>query len=382
MERTGPLCGVRIVEFAGVGPGPFCAMLLADMGADIVSVDRVVPHGLGIRKETRFNTLARSRPSVALDLKSETGREAALRLVVQADALIEGFRPGVMERLGLGPDVCLARNPRLVYGRVTGWGQEGPLADQVGHDLNYLAITGLLAMLGPREGKPSIPLNLLGDFAGGGLYLALGVLAAILEARASGQGQTVEAAMLDGMFSLLTHHFGFVGSGQWIADRESNYLDGGAPWYNVYPTRDGKHVSVAAIEPKYYRELLRRLSIDPDSCPDPYDRASWPAMRERLAAVFATRTREEWCAVMDRHEVCFAPVLDLAEAAVHPHVQARGTFVEIDGVKQPRPTPRFGRTQGCVQRGPAAPGADTAQALRQWGFSDEEIEGLQLAKST
>jgi alpha-methylacyl-CoA racemase len=371
----GPLRGVRIVEFAGVGPGPFCAMLLADMGAEVVTLDRTVPSGLGIKKETRFNVLGRNRPSVAIDLKSPAGVGIAMRMVEGADALIEGYRPGVMERFGLGPDACLARNPKLVYGRMTGWGQDGPLALEVGHDLTYLSLTGALALIGPRD-KPAIPLNLLADLAGGGVYLAMGLLAAILEARGSGQGQVVDAAMIDGVGSLLTHQFSFVDNGQWVPEREANYLDGGAPWYNVYTTRDGRPISVAAIEPKFYGVLVRLMGLEPAELPDQMDRAAWPAVRARFAEIFATKTRDEWCAIMEGHEACFAPVLDLHEAMAHPHLGARQSFIAVDGVRQPAPAPRFSRTPGGVRRGPPAPGGDADAVLPGWGFSESEIAAL------
>lgn len=375
-EPTGPLKGMRIVEFAGVGPGPFCGMLLADLGADVISVDRVEPHGLGIKKETRFNPINRNRPSMAVDLKSEAGRKVALRLIASADALVEGFRPGVMERLGLSPQACWEVNPRLVFGRMTGWGQEGPLADTVGHDLNYLALSGVLPFLGARDRKPAIPLNLLGDFAGGGLYLALGIVSAVLEARTSGQGQVVDAAMLDGIASLMTHQFGYAGSGQWIEERESNVIDGGAPWYHIYETKDGKYISVAAVEPKFYRQLLEGMGLDPATVPPAMDKGSWPQTCERFAAVFASRTRDEWCAAMEGREACFAPVLDVHEAVRHPHAVARKSYMELEGVIQPIPAPRFSRTPPNVRRPVPVPGAHTVEVMAAWGFSEAEIADL------
>jgi len=374
--RSGPLQGVRVIEFAGVGPNPFCAMLLADMGAEVVTLDRVTSHGLGIKKEDRFNPTTRSRRSIAIDLKSPDGRALALRLLSQADACLESNRPGVMERLGLGPDVCWAVNPRLVYGRATGWGQEGPLSDTVGHDLNYLALSGLLSMIGPTDGAPAIPLNLLGDYAGGGLYLALGVLAAIIEARISGQGQVVDAAMLDGIGSLMTHQFGFLGSGSWAPQRGTNFLDGGAPWYNVYETADGEYVSLAPIEPKFYANFLKVVGLNSADLPDQMDRASWPAMKQRFAAIFRTRTRDEWCALFDGVEACFAPVLSVAEAVGHPHQASRGGFVEVDGVRQPAPAPRFSRTPARVHSPPPVPGSNTAEVLRDWAIPENEIAAL------
>jgi alpha-methylacyl-CoA racemase len=376
---TGPLGGLKIIEFAGVGPNPFCAMLLADMGAEVVTLDRIAPSGLGIKKEDRFNPTTRSRRSIAVDLKSREGRAVALRLLQKADACTESNRPGVMERLGLGPDDCWAANPRLVYGRATGWGQEGPLSHTVGHDLNYLALSGLLSMIGPAEGPPSIPLNLLGDYAAGGLYLALGILSAVFEARGSGRGQIVDAAMIDGLGSLMTHQFGFLGSGNWLPKRGSNFLDGGAPWYNVYRTRDDGYVSAAPIEPKFYRNFLGVLGLDPADLPDQMDRESWPEMRRRFADIFATKTRAEWCDLFDGIEACFAPVLSVQEAVKHPHQSARGAFVDIGGVVQPSPSPRFSRTPAKVRCPPPSPGSDTVDVLRDWEFSAEEIDALRLS---
>ena len=373
---SGPLKGIRIVEFAGVGPGPFCAMLLADMGAEIISLDRMTPHGLGIKKEARFNPTTRSRLSMAVDLKSASGRAVVLRLLEQADALIEGYRPGVMERLGLGPETCWERNPKLVFGRGTGWGQEGPLADSVGHDLNYLALTGALSMIGSRDRGPAIPLNLLGDYAGGGLYLALGIVSALLETRISGKGQIVDAAMIDGVQSLMTHYFAFIASGRWIFERESNFFDGGAPWYNVYEAKDGKHVSVAPVERKFYDQLLDAMGLDPAKVPDQLDRETWPELRRRLADIFRSKTRDEWCEVMEGREACFAPVLTIEEAVKHPHMRARRSFLDVDGVLQPAPAPRFSRTPSSVRSGPPIPGSNTNEIMSAWGFSDAEIADL------
>ncbi|MBA2935285.1 CoA transferase [Sphingomonas sp. CGMCC 1.13654] len=364
----GPLVGIRVVEFAGVGPGPFCAMLLADMGADVITLDRAVPSNLGIPKEPRFNPITRSRRSIALDLKTEEGRATALAFIAKADALIEGHRPGVMERLGLSPEICHAINPALVYGRMTGWGQEGPLADSVGHDLNYLAMTGALALMGPPE-KPAIPLNLIGDYGGGGVYLALGLLAAIIEARRSGKGQVVDAAMIDGILSLMTAQFGFLESRRWSPVRGSNFLDGGAPWYNVYETADGAHVSVAAIEPKFYCELVAGMGLEASDLPEQMDQAAWPSVRERFAAVFRSRTRDAWVQVMAEREACFAPVLSPAEAARHPHMVARGSHRPVAGVLQPVPAPRFSRTPSTVQGDPPRVGDHDADILADWGVA-------------
>lgn len=376
VQRSGPLKGKKIIEFVGVGPGPFCGMLLADMGAEVVSIDRTSPHGLGIKKEARFNPTTRNRVSIAIDLKSEAGRNIALQLVGGADAIIEGNRPGVMERLRLGPEDLWAVNRRLIYGRVTGWGQDGPMAQAVGHDLNYLAVSGILSLLGPRDGKPSIPLNLLADYAGGGLYLALGILAAIIETQQSGVGQVVDAAMIDGLGSLMTHHAGFMASGRWVLARESNFLDGGAPWYNVYETKDGQFVAVAPIESKFYVTFVRTLGLDPAALPDQMDRDSWPALRDRFAAIFKTRTRTEWCSAFDGLEACFAPVLSLPEAASHPHIQARSGYIDVDGVVQPAPAPRFSRTPAVVAASPVDPGENTEAILRGLGLSTTQIAAL------
>lgn len=375
---SGPLVGTRVVEFAGVGPGPFCAMLLADMGADVITLDRIAPSGLGIRKEPRFNPITRSRRSIALDLKTEAGRKTALRLVAKADGLIEGHRPGAMERLGLSPAACHAVNPALVYGRMTGWGQDGPLAEAVGHDLNYLALSGALSLIGPAE-KPAIPLNLLGDYGGGGVYLALGMLAGIIEARLTGKGQVVDAAMLDGILSLMTAQFGFLESDRWLPEREANFLDGGAPWYNVYATSDGGHVSVAAVERKFYDALLAGMGLDPAHIPDQMDRATWPSLRERFGAIFRSRTRAEWESAMEGRSACFAPVLSPAEAVRHPHMIARGASAPVAGVLQPTPAPRFSRTPTAVQRDPPIPGEHTAEVLAEWDALPDASSPLALS---
>jgi alpha-methylacyl-CoA racemase len=375
----GPLTGTKIVELAGIGPGPFCAMLLADLGADVIRIERTADAGLGLAKPVKYDLMNRSRRSVAIDLKNPAGVEAVLRLVAQADALIEGFRPGVTERLGLGPDLCLARNPRLVYGRMTGWGQTGPLAQAAGHDWNYIAITGALHPIG-RKGEPPVPpLNLVGDFGGGALYLALGIVSAMLEAARSGRGQVVDAAITDGAASLMTLFYGMHGAGGWIDRRGENVLDTGAPFGEIYETKDGKYVSVLALEPKFYAELVTRMGIDPTSLPHQYDRAHWPAMKARFAEVFKTKTRDEWCRILEGTDACFGPVLSLAEAPRHPHNVARGTFVEHDGVVQPAPAPRFSRTPAAIQRPPAAPGEHTDEALRDWGFSADEVASLRAA---
>jgi len=375
----GPLTGLKIVELAGIGPGPFCAMLLADMGAEVLRVDRTEAADLGLRSDPKFALLNRGRRSVAIDLKKPDGIAAVKRLVGQADALIEGFRPGVMERLGLAPEECLKLNPRLVFGRMTGWGQEGPIAQAAGHDINYIALTGALHSIG-REGEaPVPPLNLVGDFGGGALYLAFGIVCALLECRSSGKGQVVDAAMVDGAASLMTAIYGLHAAGLWSDKRGDNVLDTGAPWYNVYETKDGKHVSIGSIEGRFYDELLRLTGLDKETLPAQRDRKGWPVLLQKFTAAFKTKTRDEWCAVMEGSDVCFAPVLSMAEAPLHPHMKARGTFVEVDGVVQPAPAPRFSRTRPEIQRGAAKAGADTVEALGDWGFSAAEIAGLRQA---
>jgi alpha-methylacyl-CoA racemase len=364
----GPLAGIKVVELAGIGPGPMCAMLLADLGADVLRLDRPEPSGLGIDRPRRFDLLLRGRRSIAVDLKSPAGRALALRLIERADALIEGFRPGVTERLGLGPDDCLARNPRLAYGRVTGWGQEGPLASAAGHDLNYIALAGALHAIGRRGGPPTPPLNLLADYAGGALYLAFGLVCAILEARQSGRGQVVDAAMVDGVASLLTAFHGMLAAGLDTHQRGTNALDTGAHFYNVYECADGGWISIAAIEGKFYAELLRRLDLDPSGLPPQMERQHWPEAQQQLAQLFKTRTREEWCRLLEGTDACFAPVLTTEEAAAHPHNRARGTYVEIAGITQPAPAPRFSRTQPDLPSPPQenATGAAAAEALAGW----------------
>jgi alpha-methylacyl-CoA racemase len=363
----GPLAGLRVIELAGVGPAPMCAMLLADLGATVLRIERTAAVELGLPRPPQFNLLNRGRRIVALDLKSKDGVEIALSLAERADALIEGFRPGVMERLGLGPDACLARNPRLVYGRMTGWGQDGPLADAAGHDLNYIAITGALDAIGRKGQPPSIPLNLVGDFGGGALYLALGVLAGLNEASRSGRGQVVDAAIVDGALSLMTMVYGNLAAGMWRPERGSNITDSGAPFYNVYECADGKYVSVAAVELRFFRELLARIGIDEAEIPDRLDRSSWERAQALLAERFRTRTRDEWCAVLEGTDSCFAPVLSMSEAPSHPHIAARKSLIEIDGVMQPAPAPRFSRTMPQTPSGPRSVArAEALGWLREW----------------
>jgi alpha-methylacyl-CoA racemase len=371
----GPLHGIRIVEMGGIGPAPLAAMIFADLGADVIRVDRKGVDNLAAATARGGAPLYhRGRPSIALHLKIPAAVETLLGLVEKADALIEGFRPGVMERLGVGPDVALARNPRLVYGRMTGWGQTGPLAQTVGHDINYIALTGALHAIGGE--RPAIPLNLVGDFGGGSMFLAVGVLAALLEAKSSGKGQVVDAAMTDGAAVLMTMFYGMLSDGAWRDHRAANALDGGAHFYNTYETADGKWVSIGAIEPAFYAQLRAKAGLGDKAFDAQWDPTAWPKLERELAAIFKTKTRAEWCELLEGTDACFAPVLSLAEAPSHPHNAARGTFVERDGRVQPAPAPRFSRTPGSIQRGPSKQGADTESALRAWGVSDGELAKL------
>ena len=368
--RQGPLTGLKVVEFAGIGPGPFCGMLLSDLGADVVRIDRK-----GGRGGAPSDVTARGRRSVALDLKSPAAIEACLKLMESADAVFEGFRPGVMERLGLGPDVALKRNPKLVYGRMTGWGQTGPYANAAGHDMNYIAITGALHAIGTTD-KPVPPLNLVGDFGGGALYLAFGLLAGVIQARETGKGQVIDCAMSDGAASLMAMFYGFKASGMWQGGRRNNMLDGGAHFYDTYQCSDGKWISLGSIEPQFYALLLEKTGIDDPEFQRQMDRAAWPTLHDKLADVIARKTRDEWCEIMDATDVCFAPVLDLDEAPKHAHNAARKTFVEVAGVTQPAPAPRFSATPGAIQGPPPTVGAHDREALADWGFSPAEIEAL------
>lgn len=362
----GPLNGLRIVELAGIGPAPFAAMTLADLGATVLRIDRPVPGKLGIARPTRFNLLLRNRQNLALDLKSDQGRELVLQLLKKADGLIEGFRPGVTERLGLGPDECLACNPRLVYGRMTGWGQQGPLSQTAGHDLNYIALTGVMDWIG-REGQPPTPpLNLIGDYAGGGLYLALGMVSAILEARQSGRGQVVDAAIVDGTAALATSIYGLHSAGM-LGPRGTNTLDSGAPFYEVYQCADGKWISVAPIEPKFYEKMCCLLEVDPKALGAQMDKTAWPKAKELLGTRFKTRTRDEWCRIFEGSDACVAPLLTPDEAMQHSHLAARQTFVSVDGVTQPAPAPRFSRSTPNRPTAPADPDREqSAAALTDW----------------
>ena len=369
----GPLSGLKVIEFAGIGPGPFCGMLLSDLGADVVRIDRK-----GAGRGSPTDVTARGRRSVALDLKSPAAVEACLKLFERADAVFEGFRPGVMERLGLGPDVALARNPRLVYGRMTGWGQSGPYAKAAGHDINYIAISGALSGIGTAD-KPVPPLNLVGDFGGGALYLAFGLLAGVIHARTSGQGQVIDCAMSDGAASLMAMFYGMKAAGIWRGERRSNLLDGGAYFYDTYQCADGKWVAVGSLEPQFYALLLEKTGINDPEFKQQMDRDAWPTKHARLAEVFAAKTRDEWRAIMDATDVCFAPVLSIDEAPLHEHNQARGTFVEVAGVTQPGPAPRFSVTPGEIAGPPPAIGAHNNEALTDWGFTGEEIAALAAA---
>jgi alpha-methylacyl-CoA racemase len=375
----GPLAGTTILEIAGIGPGPYCGMLLADLGADVIRIDRAGSVVGGDPERPPADLLARGRRSVGVDLKSPDGVEVVLSLVERADVLFEGFRPGVAERLGIGPGECLARNPRLVYGRMTGWGQDGPYAPTAGHDINYIALAGALDPLGRRGGPPTPPLNLVGDFGGGGLMLAFGIVAALLEARTSGRGQVIDAAMVDGAASLMTMTHSFRAMGIWNDERGTNMLDTGAHFYDVYETADGRYVSIGSIEPQFYAELLRLTGLEGEELPWQHERSEWPAMKERLAAVFRTRTRDEWCELMEGSDVCFAPVLSMGEAVEHPHNVARGTFVEVAGIPQPGPAPRFSRTPGEIRTPPAHAGQHTDDVLAEAGFDSDRIAKLREA---
>lgn len=376
---TGPLAGIRVIEMVGLGPCPFAAMMLADMGAEVIRIDRKAVPGapnpfpmLG----TKFDVMARGRRSLALDLKQPEARDVLLRMIDKSDVVLEGFRPGVMERLGLGPEVCQARNPKLVYGRITGWGQQGPLAQAAGHDINYIALTGMLHAMGRPDGPPAPPLNLVGDFGGGAMMLAFGVVCAVLEAAKSGKGQVVDAAMTDGAALLGAMMYGFRAFGAWSDQRGANMLDGGAHFYDTYACADGKFISIGSIEPQFYGLLLKLTGIDDPAFNAQMDPRTWPALTGKIAGVFATRTRAQWCDLLEGTDVCFAPVLDMAEAPQHPHNAARGTFVDVDGVTQPAPAPRFSRTEAALGIGPAQPGQHSEEVLAAWGWSEAEIAAL------
>ncbi len=371
----GTLTGVKVVEFAGIGPGPFSCMLLADMGAEVIRIDRAGNVGKDPHQPSTQPTL-RGRRNIALDLKKPDAVATALELCAKADIVIEGFRPGVMERLGLGPEVVMARNPKLIYGRMTGWGQTGPIAHTAGHDINYIALTGALHAIGTKAGGPVPPLNLVGDYGGGALYLVVGVLAAYIEAQKSGKGQIVDTSMVEGAASLMTPTYGALASGAWVEAREANRLDGGCHHYNVYATSDGEHICIGSNEPQFYQLLLETVGLADANLPAQGDRSHWPAMRDRLAAIFKTKTRAEWTALMEQQDVCFAPVLSMREAPAHPQNQARGTFVTVDGVLQPGPAPRFSRTPSEIARGPAHAGEHSREVLADWGVEPRRIAAL------
>jgi len=375
----GPLAGVKIIEIAGIGPGPFCAMMLSDMGADVIRVDRAGHVRGGDPAAPPADVMNRGRRSIGVDLKSPDGVATVLRLVDSADGLIEGFRPGVAERLGIGPDTCMARNPKLAYGRMTGWGQDGPYALTAGHDINYISLAGALEPMG-REGEaPVPPLNLIGDFGGGGMMLAFGMVCAILEARSSGKGQVVDAAMVDGAAALMTFFHGFRAMGIWNDERGTNMLDTGAHFYDVYETSDAKYISIGSIEPQFYAELRDKLGLADPEWDAQMSRSEWGPLKEKLAKIFKSQTRAQWCELLEGSDVCFAPVLTMAEAPEHPHNKARGTFTEVAGVVQPRPAPRFSRTDSSIQGPPAHAGQHTDEILAESGLDAAEIQTLRAS---
>ena len=375
---TGPLQGLRIIEIAGIGPGPFAGMLLADMGADVIRVDRANPGGLGAMFPPEKDVLIRGRRSIAVDMKSAEGIELVLSLAETADGMFEGFRPGVAERMGIGPEACLARNPKLVYGRMTGWGQEGPWAQMAGHDLDYIALAGALHPMGPADQPPPVPLNLVGDFGGGGMFLAFGMVCALLEASRSGKGQVVDAAMVDGTATLLAMFHGMLAMGMWRPQREANMLDGGTPFYRCYTCADGGYVAVGALEPQFYAALLDGLGLDQAEWPQ-YDLARWGALRETIAARFMEKTRDEWAEHFAGTDACVAPILSLTEAPEHPHLAERETFVEFNGVRQPAPAPRFSRTSPSLLRPPVLPGQHTDEILAELGVDGGRVAALREA---
>ena len=374
----GPLAGFRIIELAGIGPGPMGAMMLGDMGADVIRIDRPAPES-DAAVAARYLVHDRSRRSIVVDLHKPAGVRVALRLVASAHALIDPFRPGVAERLGVGPDACLAANRRLVYARITGWGQDGPLAGAAGHDINYVALTGVLHAMG-RAGEPPLPpLNLVGDYGGGGMLLAFGIVCGLLEAQRTGQGQVVDAAMVDGAALLFGFIFGRHGAGLWADRRGVNLLDSGAPFYDVYETSDGQYVSIGAIEPQFYALLLERLGIAGEELPPQVDQSRWPEVKRRLSEIFKTKTRDEWCRLLEGTDVCFAPVLSIAEVPSHHHAQARRAYVDVDGFLQAAPAPRFSRTPGRVRSTAPKRGADSDEVLAEHGFASDEVDALRRA---
>jgi alpha-methylacyl-CoA racemase len=374
---SGPLSGIKVLEFEAIGPAPFAGMLLADLGADVLVIDRPASTDLGLKRERRHDVMLRGKRSVTLDLKSASAKEIALRLIQKADVLIEGLRPGVMERLGLGPDAALARNPRLVYGRMTGWGQGGPLAPRAGHDINYIALAGVLNAFGRKGEAPVPPLNLVGDFGGGGMLLGFGVACALVEAQRSGKGQVIDAAMVEGASLLAAMFSGFLAANNWSEERGVNVLDTGAPWYDVYETKDGKYVSIGSIEERFYQELLSKLELSAKYLAAQHDRARWPEMRSLFEKTFKSKSRDEWCKVFEGSDACFAPVLSFSESRTHPHNRARRSFVSVAGVEQPAPAPRFSRTPAEVRRAPPERGEGGRTALADWGFVENEIKQLE-----
>ena len=368
----GPLAGIKVVEMAAIGPVPFCAMMLSDMGADVIRIDRIKQKGSG----HRANVLYRGRKSIAVDLKDPQGVDIAMKLIDKCDAVIEGFRPGVMERLGLGPEVCLNQNPKLVYGRMTGWGQQGKLSQAAGHDINYISLAGALGSMGYPDRPPTPPLNLIGDFGGGAMYLLSGVLAALLERQSSGKGQVIDAAMTDGTASLLSGFYGMMAMGMWTTDRCKNRLDGGAFYYGSYECADGKHISLGSLEPQFYALLLEKCGIEDESFGEQLDQEAWPLKRQKMEAIFKTKTRNQWCEILEGTDVCFAPVLDLKEAPDHPHNKERKTFVNFEGITQPAPAPRFSRTQGTIQSSANLTGENSEEILEKWGFTSDQISNL------
>lgn len=377
-EGSGPLNGLKVIEIAAMGPVPFCGMVLGDLGAEVIRVDRIAPVEMGIEKAAEYELRARNKRAVAIDLKAPGGKAAFLQLVAQADVVLDGFRPGVTDRLGIGPNACLAARPSVVYGKATGWGQDGPLAMTAGHDINYIALTGALDMIGPPGGAPVPPLNLVGDYGGGAMFLAVGILAALLEARASGQGQVVDAAMVDGVGALMTVFHGFSAAGQLRPERGGNVLDGGAPYYTTYQAACGGYLAVGAIEARFYDTLIRLMGLAPGNLPDRGDSGNWPLLRATLARRFLEQTRDEWAAVFEGSDACVTPVLTLDEAARHPHNLTRGATQEVAGIRHPSPAPRFSRTPTAIRRPPAREGQHTLAVLADWGFSAQEIEaGLQ-----
>ncbi len=373
----GALAGIKVLEMAGIGPAPFCSMMLADMGAEVVRIDRLNQKGTG----HRGNIPLRSRRSLALDLKNPDAVATVLRLVEKADVILEGFRPGVMERLGLGPDVCLEKNPGIVFGRMTGWGQEGPLAMAAGHDINYISIGGALGAMGYADRPPAPPLNLIGDFGGGAMYLLTGILAALLERGNSGKGQVIDAAMTDGTASLLSPAYGMMAMDMWTTNRQDNKLDGGAHYYGSYECSDGKYISIGSIEPQFYALLLELCEIEDEEFKLQNDKDHWPSLRGKLEALFKTRNRDQWCELMEATDVCFAPILDLQEAPEHPHNKSRGTFTEYEGVLQPTPAPRFSRTPSSISARPCLAGEHSEEILSDWGFDADEIEQLKVRQA-